>query len=377
MIKPHGGRLVDRIDSDLDPSDFDDIPEINLSHRTYQDVINVACGRFSPIEGFLTHSDFLKVVHDMTLEDGVVWPLPVVCDVDEEKAAELDPEGNALLVRPDGDPVGILTVHEVFKYNKEEAARNVFGTDDREHPGVAHFMNQDDFLVGGPITLFEYERYNDADLTPAETRVLFDRLGWETVAGFQTRNAPHRAHEYIQKSALEFTDGLLVQPKLGEKKEGDYRDQVIVDAYRELIDSYYPEDTLALTIFPSQMRYSGPREAVFDAIVRKNQGCTHFIVGRDHAGVSDYYDGLAAHRIFDRVANIGTQPLFFSYSFYCGACDGMASEKVCPHGDQHRVYPSGTEIRETFKSGNHPSEKVMRPEVAQKISDADSKFVEG
>ncbi|TKX61652.1 sulfate adenylyltransferase [Halorubrum sp. ASP1] len=382
MKEPHSGHLVDRL---VDPNNYSDwidsgaeeCPSIHLDKNLFQDVLNIATGRFSPLQGFMNREDFLKTAKDMTLEDGTVWPLPVVLDVDSEKAAALSPGERAALYDPGGELLGFLSVDEVYKYNKEETAQDVFGTDDRDHPGVDNFCRQEDFLVGGTVTVFEGYRYNSHDLRPAESRVLFREYGWDTVVGFQTRNAPHRGHEYIQKTALEQVDGLLVQPKLGEKKAGDYQDDVIIGGYEELIDHYYPENQVVLSIFPSRMRYAGPREAVFDAIVRKNQGCTHFIIGRDHAGVGDYYDGTASHTIFETIGDIGIEPMLFYHAFYCTACDGMCSRKICPHGDEERIYPSGTTIREQIQNGESTSSKMIRPEIASHIKDADNSFVEG
>jgi sulfate adenylyltransferase len=227
----------------------------------------------------------------------------------------------------------------------------------------------------GDITLFETIRYHGSDLLPAETRVIFEHKNWSTVAGFQTRNAPHRAHEYIQKSALELVDGLLIQPKLGDKKPNDYQDDVIIDAYRTLIENYYPRANVAVSSFPSTMRYAGPGEAVFDAIIRKNQGCTHFIVGRDHAGVGDYYHEIAAQHIFESIPDIGIEVLFYDYAFYCHTCDGMTSEKTCCHDDEKRVHPSGSRIPALVKDGEQPSNELMRPEVADEIMSKESRFV--
>lgn len=381
MIEPHGGELVDRVVSDAHTEslrrDVEDGPHIHLDSNRYQEVINIATGRFSPLTGFLARNDFLKVVNDLTLEDGTVWPLPVILDVDAETATDLSPSEKAGLLDPDGDLIGVIDLAEIYKFNKDETAENVFGTADRDHPGVANLYHRDEFLVGGPIKLFANHRYNDHDLHPKESRVLFDHWGWETVVGFQTRNAPHRAHEYIQKSALEHTDGLLVQPKLGDKKEGDYRDDVILGAYEQLKEHYYTERSIALSVFPSQMRYAGPREAVFDAIVRKNQGCTHFVIGHDHAGVGDYYDGLDAHVIFDEIADIGIQPLFYGYVFFCWRCDNMTSEKLCPHDEEEHVYPRGSKIRRAIRDGNAESlsEKIIRPEVKEHIMSHDAPFV--
>ncbi|WP_256289033.1 sulfate adenylyltransferase [Halobellus inordinatus] len=379
MIEPHGGRLVDKVVGDKYADQLRNEvgrgPRIDLNVSQYQDAINIATGRFSPIDGYLTQNDFLKVVHDMTLENGVTWPLPITLDVDSTVAEDLTPGEKALLRSPAEEPIGVIDVEEVYKHNKDDTVEYVFGTADQDHPGVANYLNQEDFLVGGPIYLFDEHRYNSRDLLPAESRVLFSHRDWETVAGFQTRNAPHRAHEYIQKSALEQTDGLLIQPKLGDKKVDDYRDDTILGAYETLIEEYYREGMVALSVFPSQMRYAGPREAIFDAIVRKNQGCTHFVVGRDHAGVGDYYHEFGAQRIFGDIADIGIEPLFYDYSFYCHSCDGMTSEKICPHGSEEQVHPSGSRIRSLIGEGKQPSAKMMRPEVASYVMDADEPFV--
>ncbi|MFB6187207.1 MAG: sulfate adenylyltransferase [Halobacteriaceae archaeon] len=380
MIDPHGGELVDKIVNEDRAehlqSTISDGPVIELNTAEYQDVINISNGRYSPLKGYMTRNDFLKVVHDMTLEDGTIWPLPIILDVSQETASELNPGEKAGLIDPSGRIIGAIDIDEVYKYNDSDVAEGVFGTDDPEHPGVQALYNRDDFLVGGEILVFDEERYNGVDLFPKETRVLFEHRGWNTVVGFQTRNAPHRAHEYIQKSALELADGLLVQPKLGEKKDGDYRDKIILDAYQSLLQHYYPNDRVSLSVFPSKMNYAGPREAIFDAIVRKNQGCTHFIIGRDHAGVGDYYGGFEAQRIFQEIGDLGITPLFYNYSFYCRECDGMASEKICPHSDEKRVYPSGTKIRNMIQSGSRPSEKIMRPEVTECIMSADTPFID-
>lgn len=380
MHDPHGGRLVDREVSGEHAAqlrdDVQDGPVIPLSNAQFQDVINITTGRFSPLTGFMSRNDFLKVTQDMTLEDGTTWSLPITLDVEPNLASELVPGEKVGLEAPDGELVAALQVDEVYKYNKEETAQQIYGTSDPSHPGVKKHLNAGDFLVGGDIFSFDEHRYNEFDLFPAETRVLFERSGWDTVVGFQTRNAPHRAHEYIQKSALEHTDGLLVQPKLGYKKPGDYRDDTIIGAYEQLIENYYDPEMVALSVFPSQMRYAGPREAIFDAIVRKNQGCTHFVVGRDHAGVEDYYDGFDAHRVFEEIDDLGIEPLFYSYSFYCKPCDGMTSEKLCPHDADDQIHPSGTEIRNTLKEGEQPSDKMMRAEVSTYLMETDSPFVQ-
>ena len=381
MIEPHGGYLVHRM---VDRSRYGEsigvgaeAPHIYLDDDAFNDALNIASGTFSPLTGFMTRDDLLKVARDMTLEDGTVWPLPITLDVENDVTSQLKPGERAILHGPDGNVMGFLDIEDIYRYNATEIAEHVFGTVDTDHPGVRYFLNQSEFFVGGDVTVFDDYRYNSYDLRPAESRVLFREYGWNTVVGFQTRNVPHRGHEYIQKCALELVDGVLVQPKLGKKKPGDYRDEVILDSYRQLVEHYYRDDRVALSVFPSRMRYAGPREAVFDAIVRKNQGCTHFIIGRDHAGVADYYDAGQSRRIFSAIDDIGIEPLLFEHAFYCRACDGMCSDKVCPHADDQRVYPSGTEIRAIVQSGKRPSPKVMRPEIASYITDVESPFVEG
>jgi sulfate adenylyltransferase len=355
--------------------DIDSNASITLSWEQYQDTINIATGRFSPLKGFLDQNDLRKVVADKTLEDGIVWPLPITLDVSEETTQNLSPGNKAALRSPEGDVIGAIDVSNIYKPNKEQLANSIFGTADRSHPGVANFLDKAPFFVSGPIYLFSEHRYNGRDLLPAESRVLFRKRGWDTVVGFQTRNAPHRGHEYLQRCALEQADGLLVQPKFGTKKANDYRDEVILDAYDLLFEHYYRSDRVALSVFPSKMNYAGPREAVFDAIVRKNQGCTHFVVGRDHAGVGDYYGEFEAQQIFEELSDIGIEIIAYDYSFYCERCDGMTSRKICPHDDEQRVYPSGTKIRKTLRNGQSPSDKMMRPEVAAYIVEQEDPFV--
>lgn len=276
MIEPHGGRLIDRIASERRAQslrDSIDGPTIQLNKETYQEPVNIATGRYSPLTGFMDQADFLKVTADMSLEDGTVRTLPILLDIDGDTAASLTKGTLASLASPSGELVGVLDVDGIYTYDETRAAEQIFGTTDTSHPGVASLFGRKDFFVGGDITLFEEDRHRSLDLFPAETRVLFDHYGWQSVVGFQTRNAPHRAHEYIQKSALELVDGLLIQPKFGEKKTNDYRDDVIFGAYQTLINHYYPADNVVISSFPSNMKYARPRECVFDAIVRKNHGC--------------------------------------------------------------------------------------------------------
>jgi sulfate adenylyltransferase len=382
MIQPHGNTLVDRT---VDAARSEQLRESFGSHTTVAldrnllfDFQNLARGVYSPLEGFMSRNDFLKVIHDITLESGVPWPIPVVLDVGTDLADEVEPGERIGLRGPDGTPVGVVDVDSVYRYSTAETCEQLFGTTDDDHPGVRAIQNKDPFLVGGPIKAFAdaLTREGRHDLSPRETRVLFGKRGWETVVGFQTRNVPHRAHEYLQKSALEHVDGLLVQPKIGAKKAGDYTDEAILAGYETLLEHYYPEDLVTLSVFKSRMRYAGPREAVFDALVRKNYGCTHFIVGRDHAGVGNYYGDFEAQRLFDAVGDVGVEPLYYYYAFYCTQCDGIVSEKVCPHDGEYHVEPSGTELRKTLSAGERPPGELMRPEVAETVLSIDEVFVD-
>ena len=382
MIQPHGNELVDRQigaerSAELEEG-FDDLTTVTLNRNLLFDFANIARGVYSPLRGFMSRNDFLKVVNDLTLESGAAWPLPIVLDIETELADEMGPGDRIGLRGPDGTPVGIMNVDSVYRYNEEETCQNLFGTTDEEHPGVRTLQSKEPFFVGGPIKAFAdvIPRNGSHDLSPKETRVLFKNLGWDTVVGFQTRNVPHRAHEYLQKSALEHVDGLLIQPKIGEKKPGDYRNDAILEGYESLIESYYPTESVALSMFKSRMWYAGPREAVFDSIVRKNYGCTHFIIGRDHAGVGNYYGDFEAQELFDAMGNIGIEPLYYHYAFYCRKCDGIVSEKICPHGSDQHLEPSGTKLRGMLSDGESPPSELMRPEVTETVLSLDEVFVE-
>jgi sulfate adenylyltransferase len=275
-------------------------------------------------------------------------------------------------------PLALLHVEEKYQFDKRKIAKGVFGTDDEKHPGVQRLFGLPDVFLAGPVDLLEdirnpYQQYN---LSPKETRYLFRQKGWTTVVAFQTRNPPHRAHEYIQKCALEICDGLFINPVIGKKKRGDFTDQIILQAYQTLIDGFYPSERVVMSILPWQMRYAGPKEAIFHAIVRKNFGCTHHIIGRDHAGVGDYYDTYAAHRVFDDFPDLGIQPLFFEHSFYCQSCQNMATAKTCPHEKSSWLSPSGTKIRGIITEGAEVAPEIMRPEIAKVLAVADRPFVE-
>ena len=382
MIQPHGNNLIDRV-VNTDRADelrdhFDNLSTVELDRNLFFDFVNLAHGVYSPLKGFMCRNDFVKVVNDISLESGVPWPLPVVLDIGTEIANDIKPGERIGIRGPDGTPIGVLDVDSVYRYNDDDICKQLFGTTDNNHPGVQAVQSKDPFFVGGPIKAFSdsISRQDTHDITPKETRVLFKKRGWETIVGFQTRNVPHRAHEYLQKSALEHVDGLLIQPKIGEKKVGDYTNDAILNGYRTLIKNYYPEELAVLSMFKSRMWYAGPREAVFDSIVRKNYGCTHFIIGRDHAGVGNYYGDFEAQQLFNAIGNIGIEPFYYHYAFYCTVCDGIVSEKICPHDSTHHLEPSGTKLRKTLSDGERPSPELMRPEVAETVLTLDDVFIE-
>ena len=379
MPKPHGGRLVNREVPEHKREEFleqaGELPTLNITEGQAKDVENIAKGVFSPLEGFLLQEDYSNVLDEKRLSNDLPWTLPIILDVHNDLNVRI---GDAITLSYKDRPLALMQVEEVYKYNKKEFAQKVYGTLDVRHPGVAKLRNMGDLLVGGKITLVRemetpFSKYN---LRPVETRVLFKEKGWRTVVGFQTRNAPHLGHEYVQKTALTFVDGVFINPVIGRKKRGDFRDEVILEAYNVLIEHYYLKDRAVMSILPFEMRYAGPREAVFHAIVRKNFGCTHFIVGRDHAGVGDFYPPYAAQDIFDEFPDLGIIPLFFKTFYYCKKCGGVVNEKICPHGEEQHVKFSGTRIRELLRRGQRPPREMMRPEVVDVILRSGNPFVE-
>lgn len=369
---PHGGSLVNRLVPEAERNRLADeaagLPSVTLDSWSLSDLDLLAIGGFSPLTGFLGSADYAGVVRDMRLQSGHAWPVPITLAIDSDTARAL-PEGRTVALRgPDGRLAGLLDLTERFTYDKEEEARRVYRTTDPAHPGVSHLLSQGDVLLAGPVRLLQRPPRPFPELPdePAAMRAEFARRGWRTVAAFQTRNPVHRAHEYIQKVALEIVDGLFLQPLVGQTKGDDIPADVRVRSYHELLRRYYPAGRVLLGAYPAAMRYAGPREAVLHALVRKNYGCTHFIVGRDHAGVGNYYGTYDAQFIFGEFAEseLGITPLFFEHTFYCRACDGMASAKTCPHGPEHHVTLSGTRVREMLRSGLKPPPEFSRPEVA-------------
>ena len=377
--QPHGGTLVNRILEGEEAARWrqiaPELPRLTLSYRELLDLDLIALGAFSPLTGFMTRDDYRSVVETMHLANGVVWSLPVTLAVEREASAGLR-EGSAVALDDTrGHLRGILMLQERYPYDRLHEAREVYRTDDTSHPGVRALHEQGDILLGGDIWLLDppdHSIFGPHTLSPAETRAVFAERGWHTVVGFQTRNPVHRAHEYIQKCALETVDGLLLHPLVGETKSDDIPAEVRMRCYEALLAHYYPRDRVLLTTNPAAMRYAGPREAIFHALVRKNYGCTHFIVGRDHAGVGNYYGTYDAQKLFDEFApgELGIIPLKFENSFYCRRCAGMASAKTCPHSAEDHVALSGTAVRAMLRRGEMPPPEFSRPEVARILIEA-------
>ena len=362
LIRPHGGYLVDRTGDR--PGDLGSLETVTLTSRELSDLDMLASGALSPLEGFMGQDDYESVLESMRLANGLPWALPVCLAVEEA------PKGDRVaLSDQSGRIYGVLDVTSVYAYGKEVEAERAFGTTDSAHPGVARLYDQASLYVSGPVTVFERvtPTFPELSMDPSATRAEFTRRGWKRVVGFQTRNPIHRAHEYLTKVALETVDGLLIHPLVGETKSDDVPAATRVECYRVLLDGYYPAERVVLSAFPAAMRYAGPREAIWHAICRKNYGCSHFIVGRDHAGVGDYYGTYDAQLIFDEFEphELDIEPMFFEHSFWCRACGSMASAKTCPHDKEQHVFLSGTKVREMLGKGELPPVEFSRPEVAE------------
>ena len=374
MSTPHGGKLINRTIESGDAErelreEAKGLRSLTLTGRELNDLALIAIGACSPLTGFMSRADYESVVPTMRLANGLPWSIPVVLAVDREEAPT--PGSRAALYDADGELRGVIDVEDVFEYDKKHEAQNVYRTEDEKHPGVAALYERKEVLIGGPVWVLPRERVAE-NLTPAETRAEFERRGWKTIVGFQTRNPVHRAHEYIQKCALEIVDGLLLHPLVGETKGDDIPADVRMRCYHALLDNYYPADRVLLSTLPAAMRYAGPREAIFHAMMRKNYGCTHFIVGRDHAGVGSYYGTYDAQKLFDEFTaeELGITPLKFENSFYCRRCQAMGSQKTCPHDPENHVSLSGTAVRAMLRAGELPPPEFSRPEVAQILIEA-------
>ena len=376
ILPPHGGKLINRfVTSD---KKTDGMLAIEVSSDLRNDIENIADGIFSPLEGFVCEEDFQHIVKSGRLNNGLAWTVPVVLDVDEQTGLELKDSGQVALATA-GDKFAVLHVEQVYSFDRVACAKAIYQTDDINHPGVDKIVNKmKNRLVGGKVDVvkrIEQSPFRRHRKTPEQTRSEITNRGWKTVVGFQTRNVPHVAHEMLQKAALNLYDGLFVNPLIGKKKQGDFKDEVILKAYETLIQNYYPNDRAIFATLHTEMRYAGPKEAIHHAIMRKNFGCSHFIVGRDHAGVGSYYRPFAAHDIFKDYPELGIEPIFFPAFYYCKKCLNFANEKNCPHGSEFREELSGTKMRKMVSSGEMPAHHMMRPEVAQVIVSFKDPFV--
>jgi len=380
LVRPHAGELMPLLVQDTQErnacvQEAQSLAKVRLSSREFSDLIMLATGAFSPLAGFMKEADYNSVVQDMRMASGVLWPMPVTLAVTKEQAKSLKEGQQIALVDPESDDiVADMVVEEKYSYDKTREAVNVFGTEDGNHPGVKKIFEQGDVYIGGPVRVFSEGKYPEEFPEygrPADTRKIFAERGWTTVAAFQTRNPMHRSHEYLTKIAMEVCDGVLIHPIVGKLKTGDIPAKTRMECYKVLLENYYPEDRVLLKVYPMEMRYAGPREAVLHAIIRQNFGCSHLIVGRDHAGVGDYYGPFDAQNIFDELdtGSLHIKPLKLDWTFWCYKCGGMASLKTCPHDKKDRCIISGTQLRQMLSQGQNPSAEFSRPEVLEILKD--------
>ncbi|HNP69774.1 MAG TPA: sulfate adenylyltransferase [Kouleothrix sp.] len=377
-IQPHGSTLVDRVLSGAAAAEARAIaqsaPRVTLSEVALADLEMIASGAYSPLTGFLGHADYERVVSEMRLSNGTLWPIPITLPVSESRADMLREGQPVGLYSADGALVGLLELRERFGYDARREAEQVYRTTAAEHPGVARLYAQGPVLLAGDVWLLDLPRSSFPSLAfaPSATRAIFAERGWRTIVGFQTRNPVHRAHEYLQKAALELVDGLLLHPLVGATKDDDVPAATRVRSYEVLLEGYYPRERVLLAAYPAAMRYAGPREALLHAISRQNYGCTHFIVGRDHAGVGSYYGTYDAQRLFDTLepGDLAITPLKFEHTFFCKTCGNIASTRTCPHTSEHHLVLSGTRVRELLRAGTLPPPEFTRPEVARVLIDA-------
>jgi sulfate adenylyltransferase len=345
------------------------LPAIKLNARELSDLEMLASGAFTPLTGFMGEADYTRSRDEMRLASGVPWSIPITLGVDEPVARSLKTGSDVALTNDDGIRLAIMKLAEIYRVDRAREAEAVFGTAEDAHPGAKNVTSSPPYCLGGRLLLIDEipgRTFMEYRLEPRQTRAAFRERGWKKIVAFQTRNPTHRAHEYIQKAALEICDGLLLHPLVGETKGDDVPAAVRMETYKILIDLYYPKNRVLLSVMPAHMRYGGPREAILHAIVRRNYGCTHFIVGRDHAGVGSYYGTYDAQKMFERFApaEMGITPLTFENTFFCKKCGSMASYKTCPHSDEDRLLLSGTKVREMLRAGQAPPPEYTRPELA-------------
>ncbi len=380
MIEPHGGKLVDKIVNEKESTriieSFNEYVVHEIGQELAQEINNIAHGIFSPLEGFLTGAEFASVLKGGRLPNDTPWTIPIVYDISPEKLDGVS-EGDTIGLSYKGKPLAVLELVDIYEYDSKQFAESVFRTTDSSHPGVEKINGMQKKLLGGKVRMIADmgNPYPDHTLYPKETRVLFKEKGWKTVVAFQTRNPPHLGHEYVQKTALSIVDGLFVNPLIGKKKVGDFTDEVILESYNALMQTYYPDKHATMAVLHTEMRYGGPREAIHHAIMRKNFGCTHIIIGRDHAGVGDFYGPFDAQFIFDDYPDMGITPVFFRSFFFCKKCNSIANDKICPHGGDDHVNFAGKKIRAMLADGDVPPIDMMREEVSKTILKFDEPFV--
>ncbi|MEE9379078.1 MAG: sulfate adenylyltransferase [Candidatus Lokiarchaeia archaeon] len=382
MIKPHGGTLINRelprIEKERIKGEINEFEKIIVRPETLKEIKNISFGVFSPLEGFMNENDYHYVLDTMYLESNIAWPFPITLDVSEDEINNIKADDKIILTNGSGTPIALMNIETIYNYKKNQYAEKTYGTLDKNHPGVMRVFNYKEKLIGGEIFLINEPKptFPDLDLKAVETRVLFKEKGWDRVVAFQTRNPPHLGHEYVQKAGLTYVDGLFINPVIGKKKVGDFLDNIIIEAYKALIKEYYPKNRVVLSTFETEMRYAGPKEAIFHAITRKNFGCDHIIIGRDHAGVGDYYGPYDAHDIFNKFPDLGIEPIKFRSFSKCSKCNAVVNDKICPHPPEMQNYFAGREIRATLQEGKPPNIEVMRPEVAEVILRYKNPFVE-
>lgn len=374
LVPPHGSELKPLLITaaghrEKMMEEAADLFQVKVSSKEVSDIIMLATGSFSPLSGFMTNNDYQSVVHDMRLANGILWPIPITLAVPERVADQIQIDQRIVLLDQESNEImAIMTVGDKFEYDKQLEARLVFGTENEGHPGVAKIYAQGDYYLGGKVEALSEGGYPDLYpqfARPAETRALFETKGWNTVAAFQTRNPIHRSHEYLTKVAMELCDGVMIHPVVGKLKSGDIPAEVRMKCYQTMLDNYYKPENTVLRVYPMEMRYGGPREAILHAIIRQNFGCSHIIIGRDHAGVGDYYGPFDAQDIFDQLldTDLHVKPLKLDWTFWCNKCEAIVSTKTCPHNSDHHLMISGTKLRSMLAGGERPPREFGRPEV--------------